>query len=245
MSNRGTEENKIRKPVPGKTLGKGDAFWADGDYDNLRARATTKEDVGLGNVPDNIVALVEEKEELINESIASLVEAVTPLKDERDGRMVERPNLLPQPAMVTIPYGVDDEFIITAVDPSEAGNGIVIEFVNTGEPNEPLSVDLVEGKIVVSHQTNGSGETVTGAGSLETVINEHEDVSQLIAARMGGAGDVDFEGEVETEGQMPGIECKAGHIFSDGEFLFIALNDVDGVENKTTDFKKVALSDIV
>jgi hypothetical protein len=243
MGNTGEQERIIKKTA-GKGLAK-DIFFADGHYQNLRAMGTTKADVGLPNVPDNIVAEVEQKETAINLAIGLIAEDVAAIKGEREARLVETPNLLPTAAKVVALYETTKEFTITAVDPTPAGEGIIIKFVDPEDVSQSLSVSLVEGEIIISHATDVTGEISTLAGNLETAINEHAEVGLLVQAAMGDAGTMDFVGQVVTAGHAPGIECKAGHIFSDGNDLYIALNDVDGQANETTDFKKVALSAIV
>ena len=238
------EQERIIKKVPGKGLSS-DKFFADGDYQSLRARDTKKEDVGLPNVPDNIVALVEQKETVINQALAQLTPDVAELKAERTARLVETPNLLPTAAKVVALYDTDKEFTITAVDTSPAGEGIVIKFVDPEDISQALAVSLVEGEIIISHATDVEGDISTLAGNLETAINQHAEVGLLVQSAMGEAGTMDFVGEVVTDGHAPGRVCKAGDMFTDGNFIFVALNDVDGLANETTDFKKVALSAIV
>ena len=243
MGNTGEQERIIKK-----TAGKGlssDKFFADGDYQNLRARSTTKADIGLPNVPDNIVEEVEQKETAINLAIGLIAADVAEIKGEREARLVLTPNLVPTAANVEALYDTDKVFTITAVDPTPAGEGIVIKFVDPEDIDQALDVSLVEGEIIISHLTDGTGQISTLAGSLETAINEHAEVGLLVQATMGMAGTMDFVGQVVTAGHAPGIVCKAGHIFSDGNDIYIALNDVDGLANETTDFKKAALSAIV
>lgn len=84
----------------------------------------------------------------------------------------------------------------------------------------------------------------TAAGNLVPLINNDVTVGNIIQAYMVGAGIVDFVGTENLSGYEYGRVCKQGEIFSNGEFLFIALTATDGIANETTDFKKVALVDI-
>lgn len=94
---------------------------------------------------------------------------------------------------------------------------------------------------------SGTGYTIeinTAAGSLETLINTDEIVSTIISGEMGTAGTIIFEGTVQLDGYLYGRVMNAGESFIYGENLYIAVNDVDGILNETTDFRKIALSSI-
>lgn len=246
--NKGEQENIVKKSDPGKGLGRGETFWADGDYQNLRARATTKADVGLPNVPDNIAQVMQEAETSINLSlgllstdVGLLTTDVGEMKTERQNRLVDLPRLLPTFAFATVPYGVDTQMTFTARVNGVEGEGIVIEFINPEVEDNPLTVEVIEGQIVVTHDTDETGAISTLAGTLETEINNNVDASALVLAAMGQAGTVDFVGQVTTANFVLGRVCKAGDFFSDGSDLYFVLQDCDGENNELAFFRKVAL----
>jgi hypothetical protein len=236
------EIEKIIEPTPGRRLSS-DKFYNDGSYRSLRAMATKKEDVGLGNVPDYPVA--SEEEALAGSASNRLM---TPQRSkqlidaEKQIPVDDTFQLLPIAAKVAVTYAVDQAFTITAVDKTSAGNGIAISFVDPEDVSQALAVSLVEGVVVISHATDETGAITTAAGTLETTINEDVEVGAVVQAAMGDAGVMDFVGDVATAGQSNGIACKKGYLFSDESFLYLALNDVDGETNESADFKKVALA---
>lgn len=236
------EIEKIIEPTPGRRLSS-DKFYNDGTYRGLRAMATTKKDVGLPDVPNYPVA--SEEETLAGSASNRLM---TPQRSkqlidaEKQIPVDDTFQLLPVAAKVAVTYAVDQDFTITAVDKTSAGNGIAISFVDPEDVSQALAVSLVEGVVVISHATDETGAITTAAGTLETAINEDVEVGAVVQAAMGDAGVMDFVGDVATDGQSNGIACKKGHLFSDESFLYLALNDVDGETNESTDFKKIALA---
>lgn len=231
---------KIIEPTPGKRLSS-DTFYNDGTYRALRAMATTKEDVGLkevGNYP--LASEAEAKAGTATDRYMNPLRTKQLIDAERK-IPVGSVQLLPDAASVQVPYGVDQNFTISAVDKTPAGNGIVISFVDPEDVSQALAVSLVEGVVVVSHATDEASVISTLAGSLETAINEHVEAGAIVQSAMGDAGVVDFVGDVTTAGQSNGIACSKGNLFSDGDFLYLALVDVDGETSESTDFKKVAL----
>jgi len=178
-----------------------------------------------------------EMESYYNQAISDIVEqlSVIPIHDSV--------NLEPVKAKAVVEYGAE-EFTITAVDKSSAGNGINITFVDPDTESESLAVvvDEEEKLITVTHATGGDKAITTAAGSLETAINT--EAAALVLCTMGQAGTVDFVGDAITEGWESAKVCGKGEVFSDGTNIYLALDDLDGVENEESDYKKIVLASI-
>lgn len=154
-------------------------------------------------------------------------------------------NLLPQLAKAVIPYGTQQSFTITALDPSSAGNGIQIVFEDPdGSLSQSLDVTVEDGVIIIDHATDETGAITTLAGNLVTAINTDIYASELVEDSMGDAGTVDHIGTVQTGGWVSGIVCDARHTFTDGTDFVVAIANADGSNNSLNGFMKVTMSPI-
>ncbi|MFZ4463076.1 MAG: hypothetical protein ACOYN5_04475 [Bacteroidales bacterium] len=237
------EFEKIIESTPGRRLSS-DKFYNDAAYRNLRAMRTQKEDVGLGNVENYGIATKTEAEAgSVENKYMNPLRTLQAIVADQKNSLFASVNLVPVAAKAEVAFG-EETFTITAVDNTIAGEGITISFVDPEDVSQALAVSVTLGVIIVSHATDEAGAINTTAAALETAINNHAEVKLIVHATKSGVGTVDHTGDVVTAGYESAIVCEAGKIFSDGSFLYLALNDVDGLTNESTDFKKVALNAI-
>ena len=92
-------------------------------------------------------------------------------------KIVNTPNLLPTKSTTSIPYGTDQQFVITANTPTIEGNDIIIEFVNPYDISQTLAVsyDDETKTVTISHSTSaGVAKVITdidGDGTIATATS--------------------------------------------------------------------------
>jgi hypothetical protein len=107
-----------------------------------------------------------------------------------------------------------------------------------------LSYDSELNVITISHSTDETGAITTTTDVLKTAINTDVEISEIISAESGSdAGFVDV-GTLILDDYILGVVAIAGTILCDGTSMYIVLNDVDGINNETTDFKKITLESV-
>lgn len=79
---------------------------------------------------------------------------------------------------------------VTAVRPGEDGNDITVSFVDPGDVDQTLSVDVTDNEIVVNLATDGDGDITSTAALVTAAINADADAKVLVHAVGPGAGTV-------------------------------------------------------
>ncbi len=112
-----------------------------------------------------------------------------------------------------------------AVTAGTEGNSIIIEYVDPGIINQPLTVENEGTAITVSLATNEAGELISTASEVAAKINDDPDASALVHAESEGTGTV-----LEESVTLDGGVNSGTHSSTPTEILTIDLAAIDHYE---------------
>lgn len=91
-----------------------------------------------------------------------------------------------QASLTTSLTGADNDLVFTAVAVGTAGNGISVEYVDPGDNDVPLSVEIIGGKqIKITLATDSGGTITTTAGDIAALT----ELEPLVTVANSGADD--------------------------------------------------------
>ncbi len=138
--------------------------------------------------------------------------------------------------------GDNNDLKFTAKTAGVLGNNITVEYVDPGENDATLSVELVGTDIIVNLATGAGGDITTTASEIETALEDDDDIDALITVAdkdgSNGSGVVTELEKTELENGVDGTVADKGAVAVDTTNIYICPQGATITD--TDNWKKVA-----